>query len=310
LLAADAAGGAGPAASGNAGPGPVGNGTAVSLAAPGALDGVERLANVSTRALAGSGARTLIAGFAINGTTPKDVLVRASGPALTLFGVPGILPNPRLRIFKDATALFDNDDWSIGGSVPQISAAAARVGAFPLGIGSLDATLLVRLDPGSYTAQVSSAAVAAGVALVEVYDASFGSIGAQKLINVSTRADVGTGGDILIVGVVVAGTAPKKLLIRGIGPALAAFDVTGALAAPRLQLYRGSQLLRENTSWSAGTDAALIAAAAVRVGAFALPDGSKDCALLLYLAPGSYTAQISGVANTTGVALVEVYEVP
>ena len=108
----------------------------------------------------------------------------------------------------------------------------------------------------------------------------------------------------------VAGTAPKKLLIRGIGPALAAFDVTGALAAPRLQLYRGSQLLRENTSWSAGTDAALIAAAAVRVGAFALPDGSKDCALLLYLAPGSYTAQISGVANTTGVALVEVYEVP
>jgi hypothetical protein len=285
-------------------------GTAVSLAAPGALDGIERLANVSTRALAGSGARTLIAGFAINGTTPKDVLVRASGPALTLFGVPGILPNPRLRIFKDATALFENDDWSIGGSVPQISAAAARVGAFPLGIGSLDATLLVRLDPGSYTAQVSNAAVAAGVALVEVYDASFGSIGAQKLINVSTRADVGTGGDILIVGVVVAGTAPKKLLIRGIGPALAAFDVSGALAAPRLQLYRGSQLLRENTSWSAGTDAALIAAAALRVGAFALPDGSKDCALLLYLAPGSYTAQISGVANTTGVALVEVYEVP
>jgi len=91
---------------------------------------------------------------------------------------------------------------------------------------------------------------------------------------------------------------------------LAAFDVTDALAAPRLQLYRGSQLLRENTSWSAGTDAALIGAAAVQVGAFALADGSKDCALLLYLASGSYTAQISGVANTTGVALVEVYEVP
>ena len=140
------------------------------LAPARALDGVERLANVSTRALAGSGARTLIAGFAINGTTPKDVLVRASGPALTLFGVPVILPNPRLRIFKDATALFDNDDWSIGGSVPQISAAAARVGAFPLGIGSLDATLLVRLDPGSYTAQVSSLASTTGVALVEVYE--------------------------------------------------------------------------------------------------------------------------------------------
>ena len=85
---------------------------------------------------------------------------------------------------------------------------------------------------------------------------------------------------------------------------------TSPTPSPRLQLYRGSQLLRENTSWSAGTDAALIAAAAVRVGAFALSDGSKDCALLLYLPSGSYTAQISGVANTTGVALVEVYEVP
>ncbi len=285
-------------------------GTAVSLAAPGAPDGVERLANVSTRSLAGGDASTLIAGFAINGTTPKDVLVRASGPALTLFGVPDTFPNPRLRIFSGSTLLFQNDDWSIGGSVPQISAAAARVGAFPFGIGSLDATLLVRLDPGSYTAQVSSAAVAAGVALVEVYDASVGSAGAQKLINVSTRADVGRGGDILIVGVVVAGTAPKKLLIRGIGPALAGFGVTSALATPRLQLYRGNQLLRENTGWSTGTDAALIAAAAVQVGAFALAEGSKDCALLLYLPSGSYTAQISGVANTTGVALVEVYDVP
>ena len=285
-------------------------GVSGALAAPGAPDGTERLANVSTRSLAGSGARTLIAGFAVNGTTPKDVLVRATGPALSLFGVPGTLPNPRLRIFKDATVLFDNDDWSIGGSVPQISATAARLGAFPLGIGSLDAALLVRLDPGSYTAQVSSDAVAAGVALVEVYDASVDSTSPQKLINVSTRADVGTGGDILIVGVVVAGQAPKKLLIRGIGPALAVFGVTGALAAPRLQLYRGSQLLRENSGWSAGTDAALITAAAAQVGAFTLADGSKDCALLLYLAPGSYTAQISGVANTTGVALVEVYEVP
>jgi len=280
------------------------------LAAPGAPDGTERLANVSTRSLAGSGARTLIAGFAVNGTTPKDVLVRATGPALKLFGVPGTLPNPRLQIFKDSTVLFDNDDWTIGSSVGEISAATARLGAFPLGIGSLDAALLVRLDPGSYTAQVSSDAVAAGVALVEVYDASAGPAGAQKLINVSTRADVGTGGDILIVGVVVAGNAPKKLLIRGIGPALAEFGVTGALTTPRLQLYRGNQLLRENTGWSAGTDSALIAAAAAQVGAFPLTAGSKDCALLLYLAPGSYTAQISGVANTTGVALVEVYEVP
>ena len=236
--------------------------------------------------------------------------MRASGPALALFGVPATLPNPRLQIFRGPTVLFENDDWSIGGSVPQLAAAAARLGAFPLGVGSLDAALLVRLEPGSYTAQVSSAAAAAGVALVEVYDASAADDDAPKLTNVSTRANVGTGGDILIVGVVVTGAAPKKLLIRGIGPALAAFDVSGPLASPRLQLYRGNQLLRENTGWSAGPDAALLAAAAAQVGAFALPAGTNDAALLQYLAPGNYTVQIAGVANTTGVALVEVYPVP
>ena len=285
-------------------------GAAVAFAAPGPPAGRGRLANVSTRSLAGSGARTLIAGFAINGTAPQDVLVRASGPALALFGVPATLPNPRLQIFRGPTVLFESDDWSIGGSVPQLAAAAARLGAFPLGVGSLDAALLVRLEPGSYTAQVSSAAAAAGVALVEVYDASAADDDAPKLTNVSTRANVGTGGDILIVGVVVTGAAPKKLLIRGIGPALAAFDVSGPLASPRLQLYRGNQLLRENTGWSAGPDAALLAAAAAQVGAFALPAGTNDAALLQYLAPGNYTVQIAGVANTTGVALVEVYPVP
>jgi hypothetical protein len=285
-------------------------GPVVALAAPAAVNGPERLANVSTRGIAGSGARTLIAGFVISGNAPKDMLVRGAGPALAAFGVTGVLPNPRLRIFSGAASLFENDDWNVGGFVSQITAASTRVGAFPFPPGGGDSALLVRLNPGSYTAQVTSDAEATGVALVEVYDASATSADPQKVINLSTRGDVGTGTNILIVGVVVSGNAPKKVLVRGVGPTLASFGVTGALADPQLQLYRGPQLIRENDNWSSGADAALVTAAAQAVGAFVLPNGSRDAALLLYLAPGSYTAQISGTGGTTGVGLLEVYEVP
>lgn len=271
--------------------------------------GIERLANVSARGVAGAGGRTLIAGFVIDGTTPKDVLIRAVGPALTGFGVTGVLANPRLRLFKGSVSLLENDDWSLGGFSAQIVSTTARVGGFPFVSGSLDAAMIARLEPGGYSAQVTGATDASGVALVEVYDAA-DTRGATRLVNLSTRGDVGTGGDILIVGVVVTGGAPKKILIRGIGPGLTAFGVTGVLVDPQLKLFRGSQLLRENDNWSAGTDAALIADAARTVGAFALPVGSKDAALLLFLAPGSYSAQLSGVNSTAGVGLVEAYEAP
>lgn len=286
------------------------SGPSITFATPALAGGVERLVNVATRGLAGSGARTLTAGFVISGTAAKEVLIRAVGPGLAGFGVSGVLANPRLRIFKDATPVIENDDWALGGFAPQIADAANRVGAFSLVPNSADAAVLARLEPGAYTAQISTATETSGVALVEVYDTATPAAGAPKLVNLSTRGEVGRDGDILIVGVVVTGTAPKRLLIRGIGPALADFGVTGALADPKLQLYQGSVLVRENDNWSDASDATATSTVAGAVGAFALPPGSKDAALLLYLAPGSYTAQVSGVNGTTGVALVEAYEVP
>ncbi len=285
-------------------------GAPVSFGAPAPATGTERLINVATRGVTGPGARVLTAGFVVSGAAPKDVLVRAIGPGLTQFGVAGTLGNPRLRLFRGSTPMIDNDDWSLGGFASQIAEASARLGAFTLAPGSLDAAIIARLEPGSYTAQVTVEGTASGVALVEVYDNGSPSSGSPKLVNLSTRGEVGTGGDILIVGIVVNGTAAKKLLIRGIGPALGAFGVSGALNDPRLQLYQGSTLIRENDNWAESTDNAAIAATGVGVGAFALETGSKDSALLLYLAPGSYTAQVSGVGGTTGVALVEIYEVP
>jgi hypothetical protein len=144
----------------------------------------------------------------------------------------------------------------------------------------------------------------AGVALVEVYDADDSG---ARFVNLSARNQVGTGDNILIVGFTISGNAAKTLLVRGIGPALAQFGVNGALVNPRLQVYKENNLVAENDDWGGG--AAFISSFS-QVGAFAIPSNSQDAALLLLLQPGAYTAQVSGVSNSTGVALVEVYEMP
>ena len=106
--------------------------------------------------------------------------------------------------------------------------------------------------------------------------------------------------------------APKKILIRGIGPGLTAFGVVGALADPRLRVFNGTTLVDENDNWTAvGAEALATAQAARDIGAFAIANGSKDAALILTLAPGAYTAQVgSADGRSTGVALVEFYEIP
>jgi hypothetical protein len=158
---------------------------------------------------------------------------------------------------------------------------------------------------GSYTVQISGV-TGTGIALAELYDTA-PAIGA-RLANVSARAQVGTGGGILIAGFAISGNVPKQVLIRGVGPALAGFGVAGTLTDPRLDLYRGTTVVQSNDNWGGGT---ALTAAFSRTGAFALSNAaSRDAALLVTLAPGSYTAQVSGVNSTTGVALVEVYEVP
>ena len=134
----------------------------------------------------------------------------------------------------------------------------------------------------------------------------------QKVINISTRAVVGTGENQLIAGFVVNGTTAKKVLVRAAGPSLSQFGVPGVLADPVLRIIRNSDnyVVRENDNWEAGNDAALISAAAVKTGAFAFAAGSKDAAVLISLPPGGYSATVTGTGGATGVALVEVYEVP
>ena len=153
-----------------------------------------------------------------------------------------------------------------------------------------------------------------GVALVEVYEADATP---STLVNLSCRARVGTGADVLAAGFVIRGTAPRRLLIRGVGPTLAGFGVAGTLADPKLEIIRQGETspLATNDNWSTPVSpltsgAAELNAAFTSVGAFALTTNSRDAALIVTLPPGTYTAQVSGLNNTVGVAIVEVYDLP
>ena len=269
------------------------------------------LRNLSTRGQVGTAANVLIAGFVVAGDMPKRVLVRAVGPSLAAFGVTGLLADPQLQIFGGGTIVLENDNW--GGTAALVT-AAGQVGAFPLDVASRDAAVVATLSPGAYTAQVSGAGGGTGVALVELYDVDAAQpFTPQKLVNVATRGVVGAGQAQLIAGFVVSGNTAKKVLVRAVGPTLgrAPFNVAGTLADPQLRLVRGADaVVRENDNWESGNDAALVAEAASRVGAFPLAAGGRDAALLLSLPPGTYSAQVTGTGTSTGIALVEVYEVP
>jgi sugar lactone lactonase YvrE len=270
-----------------------------------------RLVNISCRAQVGTGSDILITGFAVGGvgtSGTESLLIRASGPALVPFGVTGTLPDPSLELFTGSTMLSSNDGWAGNAA---IETTAEAVGAFPwLSFSSLDSALLESLAPGAYTAQISGESGDTGIALAEVYDATpAGSYtpATPRLVNISARVNVGTQGNVLIVGFVIGGETAKTVLIRASGPALNAFGVTGTLPDPLLDLYSGTTVLASDFAW--GGDSA-IASAAASVGAFAWTDSaSDDSAVLLTLAPGAYTAQVSGAAGDTGVALIEVYEV-
>lgn len=272
----------------------------------------DRLVNISTRGLVGDGDKAMFAGFVITGAQPKSVLVRASGPTLATYGLGGTMDNPVLKIYKGDDVIASNDDWSTAADAATITATSSRLGAFALLTGSKDAALITTLAPGIYSAQVNRAAGSSpGLAIVEVYDASTNpGTESQKVVNISTRGQIGTGESIMIAGFVITGNVPKKVLIRGVGPTLGNYGVGGTLADPKLTLYKGATVIASNDDWSVGPESALLSAAALQVGGFALLPESKDAALLITLEPGIYSAQVAGIGDTTGVALLEVYEVP
>jgi hypothetical protein len=269
-------------------------GTAVSLDALLVVYPATQLANLSVRTTLAP-AQKLIVGFVLAGGA-NTILLRAAGPSLASFGLNNVMADPRLEIYQGAVKVGENNDWPAS-----LASISTVVGAFPFAPASRDAAVQQSLS-GATTVQVTGAG--GGTVLVEAYAAS-GAIN-PRLLNLSARNRVGTGADILIAGFSITGVGTKRVLLRAVGPTLAALGVTGVLADPQLELSDASGRLAANDNW----DAAL-APVFAQVGAFALPAGSKDSALIATVVPNrSYTVQVSGVANAVGEALIEVYEVP
>jgi sugar lactone lactonase YvrE len=272
-----------------------------------------RLMNLSTRAFVGSGANQLITGFACSNessTAPQPVLIRAIGPTLAAFGLDNWLKVPALEVESAGRTLASNTGWMGAAS---LIAASQKVGAFTLpDTKSADSALLLADMPSeSSSALVSGSDSGTGLALVEIYDATAAAStqgGTRRLMNLSARGFVGTGSQNLIAGLVIGGGTAKTILLRASGPALGAFGLGGLLADPKIELYGNGNVLAANSGWKADS---LIATVAASVGAFSWgSSATPDAALLLTLQPGTYTLVVSGASGDTGLALVEVYDVP
>ena len=266
------------------------------------------IANISVRTAATPG-QIITPAFTVSGTGKKRVLIRASGPALAAFGLTGVMADPKFDVYDGSTRIAGNDTWD-----PALTTAFAAVGAFGFPTGSKDAALVLDLDASAsgrgYTIQVTGVNNSAGIVLVEVYDLGNPS-GASKLTNVSVLTKADTGLSTLILGLVLKGEGQRTLLVRGIGPKLAAFGIGALLTDPKIQVFDNEQrTIITNNDWSGADFVSELVQASGYVGAFALDNNSADSATLALLQPGNYTVQISGNDGGVGNAIIEVYEVP
>jgi N-acetylneuraminic acid mutarotase len=245
-------------------------------------------ANISTRDRIETGDKILIGGFIVTGTGTKRIVVRALGPSVP---VPGALGNPQIELFDGfGQSIAANNDWK---SAPNVGEIVDSTLAPP---NDLEAAILATVTPGNYTAVVSGVNGATGVGLVEVYDLEGGAD--SRLANISTRAFVQTGNDVLIGGLIFNGQVMRKIMIRAIGPSLGRAD---ALADPTLELRDANGvLLAENNNWRTTQEAEII-------GTTIPPSHDLESAIVTTLAPAAYTAIVRGVGDTTGIALVEAY---
>jgi uncharacterized repeat protein (TIGR01451 family) len=257
--------------------------------------------NLSTRMRVQTGANVGIGGFIVTGTGPKHVLLRAIGPSLTGSGVPDPLADPVLELHGPGTfTTVTNDNWRAD---PAQEALIIASGIAPT--NDLESAIDANLSPGTYTAIVSGKNNTTGVGLVEVYDLS--PAAPAKLGNISTRAFVGSGSDIVIGGFILGGppqAGNDRIAVRGIGPSLTAQGVPNALADPVLELRNGNGvLLVSNNDWH---DNPVQASELIAAGL--APTNDLESGISTTLPPGTYTALLAGLNDGTGVGLVEVYD--
>ncbi len=256
------------------------------------------LGNISTRLDVETGDNVMIGGFIVTGTQPKKVIVRGIGPSLGTLGVAGALADPVLELHEPDGTVVTNDNWK--------DTQEAEIMATTLAPSNdLESAIVETLNPGAYTAIVSGKNGGTGIGLVEAYDLD--STVDSKLANISTRGLVQTGDNVMIGGFIVLGPNPQNVIVRAIGPSLAS-TVAGALADPMLELHDSNgTVLASNDNWRDTQEAQITATGLA-------PANNAESAIVMTL-PSSltgigYTAIVTGVNGTTGVALVDVYTLP
>ena len=244
-----------------------------------------------------TGDRVGIGGFIITGASSKNVIIRAIGPSLTRFGIVDVLADPVLELHGPAgfTTIINNN-WR-----DTQQAAIVATGLPPT--NDLESAIVATLVPGAYTAIVKGNGNTSGIALVEIYDLTPGSN--SKLANLSTRAFVNTGDNLVIAGFILGDhNGDDRVVVRGIGPSLTTLGVPNALANPTLELRDGNgTLISSNDDWQDNpAQAAEITAAGLA------PTNPLEAGIAATLPPGLYTALLTGLNNGTGIGLVEVYD--
>jgi hypothetical protein len=257
------------------------------------VTGHDALANISTRVQVGTANNVAIAGFIVIGNAAKQIVVRALGPSLGSAGVQGALSDPTLELYDGSGKLLStNNDW-------QESQAQALRDANLAPPNNFESAIFATLAPGAYTAIVRGNGNATGVGLVEVYDLQTSA--SSKLGNISTRGLVGSAQNVMICGAIVTGSDSAQVVFRAIGPSLAAVGILNPIGDPQLELFDANGTrISSNNNWKDSQQAAIS-------GAGLAPGNDLESAILANLAPGNYTAVVSGVNGATGVALVEAY---
>ena len=267
-----------------------------------------RLLNISTRARVLTGDRVLIAGFIISGSGSKQVVIRGLGPSLTTAGLSGVLANPTLELHQGTATLVTNDNWKTRSDGTSQQAQIEATGLAPT--SDFESVIMLTLSPGAYTAILKGNNNGTGLGLVEVYDLT--SAGNSEFGNTSTRGFVSTGDNVMIGGVIIGGgnAAGARVGLRAIGPSLSSSGVSGVLADPTLELHDSQgALLATNDNWKINDQTHQSQEAEVRAAGLA-PTNDFESTIITTAAPGPYTAIVRGKNNTTGVALVETFNLP
>ena len=250
------------------------------------------------RLAVGAGDDILIGGFIITGSSPKMVLLRAIGPSLANANPPvvGALADPVLELHEPDGTVVTNDNWK-----DSQEQAITNTGIPPT--NDLESAILETLAPGAYTAILSGNNNDTGVALIEAYDLQPDS--ESKLANISSRGKVETGDDVIIAGFILGpeGLPSPKIVVRALGPSLVGAGVMGALQDPALELHDSNgNLIVSDDNWKDNS----AQEAELKVDGLA-PIDDRESAIAATHAPGAYTAIVSGKDGSTGIGLVEIY---